>query len=308
MGAKFKITTTSWTATIRWFTSLPVSSWLRTSPRDSTVNLPIHFLPFSNYLSGLVEGGLHDTRFYKCGPNTWSRPRKSAWRLEVRIDVSGDESTKVIADDVFCLSQKAVRGLHSVIRKRWTNSLTRALHQGRVARGLLLNSCTSPALSQQSLSNWPPSRSCALGNSQDHFCGRPWGDCEQGLPWIHPQAGHRHLLANPPIIIDLTITFDASESLDADHAKKIEKYSCLRLTLPFVVGALGSWQPSNNVVATALSIPPAPWRRLWRSVDWWPSRDQSTSSIAKSAATWINRMPLPWLLKHTPANTKQVLY
>jgi hypothetical protein len=59
--------------------------------------------------------------------------------LEVRVDVSDDESTKVIADDVSCLSLKAVRGLRTVIRKRWTISLTNALHQGRVARGLLLD-------------------------------------------------------------------------------------------------------------------------------------------------------------------------
>jgi hypothetical protein len=47
---------------------------------------------------------------YKCGFNTWSRTRKSARRLEVRIDVSFDESTKVITDDVSCLSLKSVRG------------------------------------------------------------------------------------------------------------------------------------------------------------------------------------------------------
>ena len=67
-------------------------------------------LPFSNYLSGSVEGRIHDTRLYKCGFNTWSRTRKSARRLEVRIDVSFDESTKVITDDVSCLSLKSVRG------------------------------------------------------------------------------------------------------------------------------------------------------------------------------------------------------
>jgi hypothetical protein len=30
-------------------------------------------LPFSDYLSGSGQGGLHDIHFYKCGSNTWSR-------------------------------------------------------------------------------------------------------------------------------------------------------------------------------------------------------------------------------------------
>jgi hypothetical protein len=70
--------------------------------------------------------------------------------------------------------------------------------------------------------------------------------------------------ANPPIIIDLTITLNYPESLDAGYARKIEKYSCLGLTLPFVVGALGSWLPSNNAVAAAFSIHREPWRRFRR--------------------------------------------
>ncbi len=76
---------------------------------------------------------------------------------------------------------------------------------------------------------------------------------------------HWHKISTPPpIIIDLTITFDAPESLNAGYARKIEKYSCLGLTLPFVIGALGSWLPSNNTVATSLGIRPTPWRRLRR--------------------------------------------
>ncbi len=78
-------------------------------------------LPISDYLSGSTVGGLHDTRFYKAGSNTWSRKRKAARRLEARIDVSSDESqSKVIADNISCVSAKAVRGLRTVIRNRWT--------------------------------------------------------------------------------------------------------------------------------------------------------------------------------------------
>jgi hypothetical protein len=60
--------------------------------------------PLSNFLSGSTRGGLSDSRFYKCGPNTWSRSRKAARRLNVKIDVSGDGSTKVVADDISCVS------------------------------------------------------------------------------------------------------------------------------------------------------------------------------------------------------------
>jgi hypothetical protein len=63
--------------------------------------------------------------------------------------------------------------------------------------------------------------------------------------------------------MDLTITFDTPESLDAGHAKKIKKCSCLGLTLPFVICAFCLWLPSKNAVATTLSIPPASSCRLW---------------------------------------------
>ena len=68
----------------------------------------------------------------------------------------------------------------------------------------------------------------------------------------------------PNIIIDLTITFDAPESLHAGFARKVEKYICFGLTLPFVIGALGSWLPSKNAVATTLGIQPSAWTRLRR--------------------------------------------
>ena len=68
-------------------------------------------LPFSDFLSGSTEGGLYDTRFYGCCPNTWTRMRKAARRLHARINVSSDSSpSKVIADDISCLSAKAARG------------------------------------------------------------------------------------------------------------------------------------------------------------------------------------------------------
>jgi hypothetical protein len=72
------------------------------------------------------------------------------------------------------------------------------------------------------------------------------------------------VVTTPNIIIDLTITFDAPESLYAGFANKEEKYSCLGLTLSFVIEALGSWLPSNDAVTTTIRIQPSAWMRLRR--------------------------------------------
>jgi hypothetical protein len=72
------------------------------------------------------------------------------------------------------------------------------------------------------------------------------------------------VVTTPNIIIDLTITFDAPESLYLGFANKEEKYSCLGLTLSFVIEALGSWLPSNDAVTTTIRIQPSAWMRLRR--------------------------------------------
>jgi hypothetical protein len=93
----------------------------------------------SDYLSGSQTGGLYDIRFASTGANTWSRARRAAKRLRVRIDVSSDDTkTLLVADDVSTTSVKAVRGLRSVIRSRHTSNLCSAPHQGVVAKGLML--------------------------------------------------------------------------------------------------------------------------------------------------------------------------
>lgn len=98
-------------------------------------------LPLSDFLYASTRGGLYDTRFYKCGPNTKSRARRVARSLNVRIDVSGLESSaQVVADEISCSSAKAARGLHSAIQSLRTASLASAPHQGRVVQGILLNS------------------------------------------------------------------------------------------------------------------------------------------------------------------------
>ncbi len=61
-------------------------NWPSTSTEDSGVPLPLN-----DYISGSTRGGLYNTRFYECGPNTWTRTRKAVRRLGVRIDVSCDE-------------------------------------------------------------------------------------------------------------------------------------------------------------------------------------------------------------------------
>ena len=273
-------------------------------------------LPLSDYISGSTQGGLHDTRFYKVGPNTWTRTRKAARRLEVRIDVSSDETlSKVIADDISCLSVKAVRGLRSIIRSRWTNSLAGAPNQGRVARGLLLDKSNDIARltsyrTSLSFEEWGlihKSRLCILPllgtaglSAPDNRCRR----CKEGAETTShvvshcrinlPALGRRHdailehlvkvirkaghsatvnkvfpgtilrpdIVINtttPHIIIDLTVTFDAPESLLAGYEGKVAKYGHLGTTLPVVIGALGSWLPANNIVAASLGIRPKSW-------------------------------------------------
>ena len=93
----------------------------------------------SLYLAGSQAGGMHAARHGVGRTNIWTRARAAASRLKVlRIDVSG-EKTIVVADDVSVVSDKAVRGLRSAVRSRWTVRLLEAKAQGRVATGLALD-------------------------------------------------------------------------------------------------------------------------------------------------------------------------
>jgi hypothetical protein len=47
---------------------------------------PLVPLPVNIYVSGSTHGGLYSALFYKCRPNTWTRPRKVVRRLNLRID------------------------------------------------------------------------------------------------------------------------------------------------------------------------------------------------------------------------------
>ena len=70
--------------------------------------------------------------------------------------------------------------------------------------------------------------------------------------------------SSPRLLIDVTVPFDTATNLFAAYRKKIEKYQHLCLVLPFVVGALGAWLPSNDEIKSALGIPPRAWNGLRR--------------------------------------------
>ncbi|KKZ05272.1 hypothetical protein YC68_24090, partial [Vibrio parahaemolyticus] len=96
-------------------------------------------LPVGEYLSGSVDGGLYRLRYAEAGSNLWTLARQAAKRLGVRIDVSGDENLRIVADDVSVSPVKAVRGLRKVARQRYTRDLiSDKSHQGVVANGLSL--------------------------------------------------------------------------------------------------------------------------------------------------------------------------
>ncbi|KAK4013369.1 hypothetical protein OUZ56_025723 [Daphnia magna] len=95
-------------------------------------------LPVGEYLSGSMDG-VYRLRYAEAGSNLWTLARQAAKRLGVRIDVSGDENLRIVADDVSVSPVKAVRGLRKVARQRYTrNLLTDKSHQGVVAHCLSL--------------------------------------------------------------------------------------------------------------------------------------------------------------------------
>jgi hypothetical protein len=92
-------------------------------------------LPINEYLAGFMEKGLGAIRHGGASMNLWTRARKASGCLKrIRIDVSGEEYSKVIADDISTISIKAVRGLWTVMRQTWTRILLSA-QQGKMATG-----------------------------------------------------------------------------------------------------------------------------------------------------------------------------
>lgn len=62
-------------------------------------------------------------------------------------------------------------------------------------------------------------------------------------------------------IIDGTIPFD---HLGSAHVEKVRKYSHLGNTLPFVVGSLRSWLPTNDHISVNLVITHSSWNSVRR--------------------------------------------
>jgi len=104
---------------------------------------PPAILPVNEYLSGSKDRGLYRLQEVRGGENLWTLARRAAKRLRARIDVSGDESLRIIADDVSVLPPKAVRGLRTVVRQRHTREFLIKPHQGRVAAALALDTATN---------------------------------------------------------------------------------------------------------------------------------------------------------------------
>ncbi|KAK4021592.1 hypothetical protein OUZ56_003504 [Daphnia magna] len=77
--------------------------------------------------------------YAETGSNLWILAYQASKRLGVRIDVSGDENLRIVADEVSVSPFKAVRGLRKVARQRHTrNLLTDKSHQGVVTNCLSL--------------------------------------------------------------------------------------------------------------------------------------------------------------------------
>ncbi|KZS03958.1 Uncharacterized protein APZ42_033190 [Daphnia magna] len=67
-------------------------------------------IPINEYLAGVMDKGLGAIRHGGASMNLWTRSRRAAgnWK-RIKIDVSGEQYSKIIADDISCLSLKVVR-------------------------------------------------------------------------------------------------------------------------------------------------------------------------------------------------------
>lgn len=98
-------------------------------------------VPTSAYLSGSQTDGLAMLKHSSGKQDFWSRARRNAeWFRGLQIDISSNSNPSIlVADEVSVVSAKAVRGLRTVIRQRWTNIFLCHPQQGRVAQGLALD-------------------------------------------------------------------------------------------------------------------------------------------------------------------------
>ncbi|KAK4006222.1 hypothetical protein OUZ56_011378 [Daphnia magna] len=93
-------------------------------------------IPINENLAGSMDKGLGDIRHGGASMNLWFRSRRAAGHLKrIKIDVSGKQYSKIIADDISCISLKAIIGLRTALRRRWTSRLLSS-NKGRLQRGL----------------------------------------------------------------------------------------------------------------------------------------------------------------------------
>lgn len=278
-------------------------------------------IPYGEYLSGSMEKGLIAIAHGGARSNLWTRARAAANHLKgVKIDISGENPTKIIADDVSCISIKVVRGLRTAIRERWTSHLLKA-SQGKIATGLALDVKTkdiaflTSCRTTLSFGDWHylhrarlgllPVRSCPGSRIPDKTCRRGCREAEttahvishcknnlslytdrhnevlNALAETLRRSGHHVTVNNafdstrlrpdlvidstsPETIIDVTVPLDTADNLNSAYQKKIEKYKDLGEILPLVVGSMGAWLPSNDVIRDALNIPPRIWNGFRR--------------------------------------------
>ena len=109
------------------------SEQLRTTIRRGLGAKPSYVLPpetISAFLSGSSEGGMYRVRFaQRSVANLWTLARGAARRLGVRIDVSGDVLTRLVADDISLLPKrrkKNCQSLNSMFRIRSARSSIRS--------------------------------------------------------------------------------------------------------------------------------------------------------------------------------------
>lgn len=61
------------------------------------------------------------------------------------------------------------------------------------------------------------------------------------------------------LMIDVAVSYDLPENLEAAYSRKVNKYQHLGRILPLVVGSLGSWYPSNDDIRSLLAISGRSW-------------------------------------------------
>ncbi|KAK4013360.1 hypothetical protein OUZ56_025650 [Daphnia magna] len=215
----------------------------------------------------------------------WTLARQAAKRLGVRIDVSGDENLRIVADDVSVSPVKAVRGLRKVARQRYTRDLiSDKSHQGVVATGLSLED------KSKDMARLEQDTSCRRCGKENETGFHVLNHCEEGLQLatkrhntiqdllesLLVKQGHdvtinnaipgqrlrpdvEFQLSGSRVMVDVVVCYDQPGSMENAYQRKYDKYSSHGRILPLVVGSLGSWYPRNDEIRSILGINGRSW-------------------------------------------------